>query len=322
MQFLRNDVNLRIFNKSELTLALGAIRGVEQTPTPEQDALLTAVAALHGVDLFPRGLPKPAHAVLAHVFRDARCRRRLLELAVALAAADGELRPPAKANLLLLARNLGHTDRDVRVLRDVASQHYLHGRVDFTRRMAARLVGKPPATPAERSLHGLWSGIWPVGESSLRSARYHALEGLERHSFGYALFCHYRGNNFRFPGEDGGMAERLLGHDVGHVLAGYATDPQGELQHAAFQTGCVSDDGFMRLYFGILEFQFARRVTAEVWEDAPVIDVGLVTAAIARGASCSVDLTRDWDFVPLFPKPLDEVRRLLGVRPFVRDAVA
>jgi hypothetical protein len=318
MQFSRIAVTIRIFNKSELTLALGAIRCVEPAPSPEQDGLLAAVALLHGVDLFPRGLPKPAHAELQPVFRDVRRRRRLLELAVALATADGEVRPAAKAKLLLLAGNLGHSDRDVRVLCDVASHYYLRGRIDFTRRMAARLCGKPRPTQAERGLRGLWSGIWPVGENALLGARYRGLEQLDPRSFGYALFRYYRNNDFRFPGEGGGVAERLLGHDIAHVISGYATDAEGELQHAAFQTGCVSDDGFMPLYFGVLQFEFAQRAGVERAAEVPVIDVHLVASALARGASCCVDLTRDWDFWPLFPKPLAEVRRLLGVPSLLR----
>ena len=175
MQLSRHDVTIRIFNKSELTLALGAVRSVEQAPSPDQDALLTAVALLHGVDLYPRGLPKPLPATLRSVFRDVRRRRRLVELAVALAASDGEMRPHAEAHLTLLAANLGHTDRDVRVLCDVASHYYLRGRVDFARRMASRFFGKHRPSRVERGLRSLWSGIWPIGENAALSKRYHAL---------------------------------------------------------------------------------------------------------------------------------------------------
>jgi hypothetical protein len=41
---------------------------------------------------------------------------------------------------------------------------------------------------------------------------------------------------------------------LGHVLSGYDTDPDGEIQQAAFQAGFVRKDGFMFLFFGIAQF--------------------------------------------------------------------
>ena len=44
------------------------------------------------------------------------------------------------------------------------------------------------------------------------------------------MYDHFRENDFKFPGELGGMP--LPFHDIGHVLAGYGTDPQSEIQQA------------------------------------------------------------------------------------------
>jgi hypothetical protein len=311
---------LKIFDKTALAVALGAARAVEPNPSPQQDALLTAVAGLHGVDLFPRLLPKPGALRIERLLRDPQRRRRVLELATTIAASDGEVRPVVAANLALLARSLDQQDRDVRALCDLASHHYLRSRIDFTRRMAARVFSGAWPSEQERGMLEMLGRILHVRVDAKTAARYHALANLSETSFGYALWAHFKRNAFRFPGEGGGVPERLLFHDIGHVLSGYGTDAEGELEQAAFQTGCVRDDGFMPLYFGILQFQFGTRAVPGAKEQSVCVNFEKVAAALARGASCRLDLALDWDFWPLLPLELGEVRRKLGVPPLLRVA--
>jgi hypothetical protein len=313
-------MSIKIFDKTEVVVALGAVRAVAPDPSPAQDALLTAVAGLHGVDLYPRLLPKPSAARTARDLRDGRCRRRVLELAVALAMSEGDVAPATLAALTCLARTLDHSDSDVRRLRERASHHYLRGRVDFTRRTAARFFGSTTPNDFERRAWAGLGDLLAVRADPLLAGRYHALEHLHPLSFGHAIWAHYRQNRFRFPGEGGGIPERLLSHDVAHVLSGYGTDCEGELQQSAFQTGCSRDDGFMPLYFGIVQFQFAAGMAADPNERAPLLDFEKVGAALARGASCLVDVTDAWDFWAFLPWSLSDLRRDLGVPALARSA--
>ena len=315
-------MDFKIFDKPALALALGAVRAVEPNPSPEQDALLVAVARFHDVDLYPRLLPKTGVLGVNRVLHDGRCRRRVLELAVALSTGDGEVRPLVAANLALLARTLHHTDREVRELRDLANHYYLRARIDFTRRMAARVVSDAWPSEQERGMLEMLSRALHVRIDAALAARYHALAELHPASFGYALWDHFRRNAFRFPGEGGGVPERLLFHDVGHVLSGYSADPEGELELAAFQTGCTRDSDFMPLYVGLLQFHFAVRARP-AGNDLPMcVDFEKVARALARGASCRIDPTDDWDFWGLLPQPLDDVRRALGIAPLAHSVAA
>lgn len=88
------------------------------------------------------------------------------------------------------------------------------------------------------------------------AARYRDLARCANGTFGRALYDHFIENDFKFPG---GIP--LVFHDVGHVLAGYSTDPQGEFQQAAFQAGFARRDGFSFLLFGILQFHMGMRIT-------------------------------------------------------------
>src|SRR6188472_1256870 len=134
-------MDLRVFNDAELAIALGAARAVELRTSPDQDGLLAEIARLHGVELEPKRLPQPSLAYTARVFRDSSSKRRLLELATVLTVDDCELQPIPSPRVSLLARALGESDRDVRVLRERAAYQKLLARVDFTRRMAARMFG-------------------------------------------------------------------------------------------------------------------------------------------------------------------------------------
>jgi len=46
-----------------------------------------------------------------------------------------------------------------------------------------------------------------------------------------------------------------------------------------------------------------------------MLDVEKVAVALARGAACNIDLSDHWDFWPYMPRPLDDVRRELGIPP-------
>lgn len=308
-------MELRVFNDAELSIALGAARGVELRPSPDQDGLLAAVARLHGVELEPKQLPQPSLAYTARVFRDSASKRRLLELATVLTVDDCGLPPVPSPRVSLLARALGESDRDARVLRERAAYQKLLARVDFTRRMAARMFGDE--WPSEPPLGVQKPAVSPLEaqEDAALANRYHALGRLHPMSFGYALWNHYRANHFRFPGEGGGVPERLVSHDVGHVLSGYDTTPEGEIQQAAFQSGLERDLGLMSLYLGILQFQFFGRVSPKAEAHPKELCNEKLAVALERGAACRAGVGEGWDFWPLVAQHLSDVRRTLGIVP-------
>ena len=107
----------------------------------------------------------------------------------------------------------------------------------------------------------------------------------------------------------------MVFHDIGHVLAGYDTDPQGEIQQAAFQAGFARRDGFSFLLFGILQFHLGMRITPVAKGYHGLFDVNRVLTALYRGASCKVDISEGFDVFAYKDRPLDEVRAELGIPP-------
>jgi hypothetical protein len=308
-------MDIQVFAPEELPVALGAVRGIDPYPTQDQDRFLRAIARLHGSELDPRALPRPSPAETARLITGPLARKRVLELAVVMAIIDGQVLPVPTANVSELARALGVDERTTRTLRELGARHHLMARIDFTRRIAGRLLGEAWREERWQGVQKTFTPVFNIGEDPDTAARYQALARLPADSFGFALWEHYRSNQFAFPGEAGGIPERAIFHDLGHILSGYRTDPEGEIQQAAFQAGFVRNDGLLFLYFGLVQFHLGVRLTPMAKSDTGYLDADKVTRALARGAACKVDLSDHWDFWPLLPERLELVRAQLGIPP-------
>lgn len=308
-------MDTKIFAPEELPVALGAVRAIDPYPTLDQDRFLRAIARLHDQQIDPETLPAPAPEETARRILDPQTRRHVLELAVVMALIDGQVLPIPTANVSILARTFGVDERETRVLRELAARYHLMARVDFTRRVAGRPLGDAWREERWNGVRKTFAPILNVGEDRDTAARYQALAKLPAQSLGFALWEYFRSNDFAFPGEPGGIPERAVFHDIGHVLSGYGIEPDGELQQAAFQAGFQRRDGLMALYFGIVQFHLGVRLTPIGKSEAGFLDVDKIRAALARGAACRVDLSDHWDFWPLLARPLARVREELGIPP-------
>jgi hypothetical protein len=308
-------MDVRVFDPSELAPALGAVRAVAAAPTPAQDRFLRLLAGLHGQGLVPAQLPRPTPAELAGRVSRPHARKRLVELAIVMTMVDGHVDAAAAARVEALAAALGVDHRTTGTLRRLAARRSLLVRADVSRRILGRFMGGAWREEGLAGVRRLAGALLKVGEDRATAARYLALGRLPPGSFGRVYFEHCRARGFPFPGQRGGIPERVVFHDLGHVLSGYDTDPDGEIQQAAFQAGFVREAGFDFLFFGIAQFHLGVKLTPVAAAEVGLLDVERVLVALARGAACRVDLSDRWDFWPLLARPLEEVRRQLGIPP-------
>ena len=313
-------MDLKVFSSHELDAVLRALRHValeNNRFTDGERALIEGVARVHDVvidadRLAPITLDEVALAVV-----EPHRRKRAVQLAIVMALVEGPPSPTTKNAVRALASAFAIDEGGLAVLHEVTHGRAMLARVDMLRRVG-RFMRNAKDFP------GILGMALPVlgigGANEQLSSRYRSLEQCAPGTLGRAIYDHFDGNHFKFPGEVGGIP--MVFHDLGHVLSGYATDPEGEIQQAAFQAGFARRDGFSFLLFGILQFHVGLRITPVAKGYHGLFDVPLVLEALRRGAACKVDLSEDYDVFANKDRPLEEVRRELGIPPLARVAEA
>ena len=154
-----------------------------------------------------------------------------------------------------------------------------------------------------------------VGDEKV-AKRYRGLEKLPEGSLGHTLFRFYRARNFPLPGEKKSFSEYAINHDCCHILGGFNTDMNGELNVAGFEAGLFKNDfGFELLLEVILDFHMGKTFTT-----AGLLDPGTghfdpedVLAGYELGAACKVNPMAGWDFWEAAGEQVATLRARYGI---------
>lgn len=311
-------MDIAIFSARELPLVLRSLIAVAANPdalTPREQQFLEIVAALHQGN---REVAAPSVTLyqVAQSIPQEHHRRRLLQMAIVMAMVEGETAPQQQQALRVLSEALSVHEQGLRVLQEAVSGHQRLAQFHLMRRMMSKIV-----VPAlhEEGIVGVKKIVAPLffkgGEDFAIAQKYHQLGQLPEGTLGHAFWQHYTQNGFPFPGEAGGIPERLVFHDLGHILSGYDTTPKDEIQQGAFQAGFIRKDGFAFLLFVILQFHWNIKITPIANSAQGLFDIPLVLHALQRGAACSVDLSDHWNFWKVMALPLDVIRDRYHIPP-------
>jgi hypothetical protein len=148
------------------------------------------------------------------------------------------LRRETVARVEAFAEALGIATPELTNLRRLAEQHMTLFKLDLLRRSQVGDIMKD-----QLEQHGVVAlgekhpGHARLIEEPELAARYRAWARLPDGTLGRSMFEYFQNNKFGMPGERFGFPEAGLYHDFCHVLGGYGTDPQGELQVASFTAG-------------------------------------------------------------------------------------
>lgn len=223
------------------------------------------------------------------------------------------------------------------------------GMLAVARRFAAGQLGLAAVDFARNGYDSEWS---PERAAALRAtglaaawdqapadpglaARWAALEDLPAGTLGRRVWEFYRARGFAFPGTPGSAPPLLAQHDWVHVLAGYGTKVESELEVFAFIARANDDPrGFSLLAMVVSLFETGYLATgAGLFESFPgqLSKEGMavrVADAMRRGALShgpagepDVDLMA-FDWFSVADLPLEEVRDALGVVPRAEAARA
>ena len=150
------------------------------------------------------------------------------------------------------------------------------------------------------------------------AARFRALSSLPNGTLGKAFFDHLDQRGLTFPGEKGGLPERMIHHDLMHVVNGYGTDPAGECEIAGFYGGHASTIGepewFTFFVTALATFHLDLPVSPSIVTPARgAFDPARVMPAFLRGRCVTTDVMGAWDYWSLLPHTLEESRVRLGI---------
>ena len=310
-------MELAFLKPQQVPVALAALQSVAHANgmlTEPERTLLELVAEMHGTRVDHESLPEPDPVELATQVTDPHQRKRLVQMAVVMATVDGDVTSVQERTVRSIAEALEVDEASLKVLRGLVSDSKLLTRVHMMRRLMGRFVGE---ARQEEGLNGVRKFMGPLffggGEDHEVAWRYKQLGLLAEGTFGRAYWEFCTSRRFAFPGEPGGLPERMVFHDFGHVLSGYETDAEGEIQQGAFQAGFTRTDGFSFLIFVIVQFHLGLKVTPIAAPRTGLFDVRKVIRAVERGAACRDDLSARWDHWAWVELPLEEVRERLGV---------
>jgi hypothetical protein len=307
-------MDLTVFTPTELRVVLRALRHVALANdrfTDGERALIEGLALIHGQTVDADDLTPVSLETLAQVVVDPHRRKRTVQLAIVTALVEGTPSDATSRSVEALAKALDIDEGGVRVLREMAHGHVMLARFDMFRRFS-RFIRNVDEFP------GVLKTALPLmgmGGNPGLAARYRALEACAKGTLGRELFEYFERNQFKFPGEPGGLP--AVFHDVGHVMSGYGTDPQGEIRQAAFQAGFARRDGFTFLLFGILQFHLGLRITPVAKGYEGLLDVPGVLTALRRGAACRIDFTSGYDVFADKDVSLADLRHAYGVSPLL-----
>ncbi len=287
-----------------------------------QQALLDGIAAsLYKIDLADVPVATPEQVAAA----EAGERLHAVHLMVVLEFVEHPLSDRVATPIEDYARGLGVSLDLLRDARRLADGHFAWMYLDLQRHSWYE------EETIKESLRGRWhelvrSKLAYTGVVADRAIanKWRALRDCPEGSWGKTVADFYDRHGFPFPGERHGIYELGARHDWIHVLAGYETTPEGELDVFAFIAASMADERglvLLAITLGLFQNGSIRHVAGKHILNArsdTLTDDGAVarfTDALRRGNECTTDVMGSVAMFAHKDEPLDAVRAQFGVVP-------
>ena len=278
--------------------------------------MLASIQAILGTNHPVDQLDPVTPGELAGALSDRRIRHQLVQGLIVISLIDGHTNEREAGLVEQFAQALEVDAPEVRDLRYVLNGEMLRLRLDLARRFWLReKVREIWRNERLRGIYKFVRGMIGKYEDAELAARYQALEHYPIGSLGRSYWEYCRKNEFPLPGEKGGAAEQILFHDCAHVLSGYGTTPEEEVQVACFSAGFQRRDPWAFVFFVLLQFHLGIRLTPITAARKGFFDPAKAMIAIRRGAAMNVDLNNGWEYWPVMGEQLEELRRRYNILP-------
>lgn len=278
--------------------------------------MLTSVQRVIGTTYEIKELAPITPLELAQTLPDPQLRKQLVQGLIVMSLIDGKPNAQETALVEEFAQALEVNVQEVTNLRRVLNGEVLQLRLDLVRRFWLRpKVEEIWNKEGIRGLYKFARGMMGKYEDKELAARYQALEHYPAGSLGRSYWEYCRKNGFALPGEKGGAPEQILFHDCAHILSGYGTAPEEEVQVACFSAGFQRREPWLFVFFVLLQFHVGIRMTPITEARTGFFDPGKAMIAIRRGAAMNIDLNNGWDYWPVMGEQVEELRRQYNILP-------
>jgi uncharacterized tellurite resistance protein B-like protein len=296
--------------------AMKTVAMADGTLNASERHMLESIQRIFGTTHDLEQLAPITRAELARAFPDPQLRRQLVQGLVVMALIDEKTSRDEIDHVEQFAQALDVAAPEVTNLRHVLKGEILQLRLDLVRRFWLRpKVKEIWSKEGIRGLYKFVRGMMGRNEDPGLAARYQELEHYPSGSLGRSLWEYWQVNEFALPGQKGGAPEQILFHDCAHVLSGYGTAPEEEVQVACFSAGFQHREPWMFVFFVLLQFHVGIRMTPITMARTGKFDPLKAMIAIRRGAAMNVDLNDGWDYWPVMGEAVEELRRRYNILP-------
>jgi len=312
-------MELKMPNTEQAYWGLRAMKTVAMADGALNDSernLLTSVQRIFGTTHELDHLAPITPVELARAFPDRQLRQQLVQGLIVISLIDGKVSPQEADLVEQFAQALEVSAPEVKNLRHVLNRDIVHLRLDLVRRVWLR--PKVKEIWEQEGIRGLLKfalGMAGKYENEALAARYQALEHYPSGSLGRSYWEYCRKNGFALPGEKGGAPEQILFHDCAHVLSGYGTAPEEEVQVACFSAGFQRREPWIFVFFVLLQFHVGIRMTPITEARTGFFDPEKALIALRRGAAMNVDLNDGWDYWPVMGEQVEDLRTRYNIVP-------
>ena len=299
--------------------------------TPLQDLLVrTIFHSMTGHDVDPGGCDRigPGEFAAALARRNEIFRTRIVQVMLLCALAVRPLPAEVAAQLRAFAGALRVRDDMIDVAEQYAAGALEVASADFARNgYLASVSAERLAALHTASLGTSWGQV--VDDPAL-AAQWHSLAGLPVGTMGRGVADFYRDRGFVFPGLPGSAPPLLAQHDWVHVLAGYGTALENEIEVFGFMARANDDPrafSLLAMVVSLFETGYLAAGAGLFEANAGHLHTSGMAARLAdamrRGARTtgSHDFL-DLDWFALADRPVTVVRAEIGLVPKDPAAVA
>jgi tellurite resistance protein len=307
------------FTTDEAIAVLRALKTVaiaDGTFAIKEQALLTAAAELLGLEAGLDTTLTITPEAFAAALVDPERRVMALKACLVMGIVDGQISPEEWRVLSDFRAAFAVDESAMQVFHDLVQQHRQRTQYEMQRRLGSPQAGTLYAAQGWQGVLNFFTedllALPKTRENSELAWRYRRIGLLPEGTLGRELWRYYRERQFAFAGEQGGVPEALVHHDITHILAGYDSDLQGELETLAFIAGLRGEEPSSALFLVLLQHGVGARVG-----DAGGLKFSpeRILAARDRGRATREDFTQRPDFWDVMDRQISELHQRFGIPP-------